>query len=75
MQTRTLRSESSGKLLFTVATIVADCWSGQVYIQAVHGRLVGIMMVMGRLLSLSCPGILSLVFVMYNIAADRTAKQ
>ena len=66
MQTRTLRS--SGKPLFTVATIVADCWSEQVYIQAVHGRSVGIMMVMGRLLSLSYPGILSLVFVMYNIA-------
>jgi hypothetical protein len=38
---------------------VADCWSGQVHIQTVHGRSVGIMMGTGRLLSLSCPGMLT----------------
>lgn len=42
-------------------TIVADCWNGQVHIQTVHGRSVGIMMMMGmgRLLSLCCPSMLT----------------
>jgi hypothetical protein len=38
-----------------VVTIVADCWCGQVHIQKVHGRSVGIIIGMGSVVTVVLP--------------------